>query len=121
MKNTTSVLTIAAVAVVTASTASAVGSGTGVELGFTEVGNDLNTLLGGAGGFLIIILSIIFGGVMLAIGRGWGGAITAFAVAMFLGYGVTALTSLSGVSASTDAIVMIDQQILPPSSPDMQH
>jgi len=81
--------------------AMAAGAGTGIESGFSTVGTDLNTLLGGAGGFIIVIISIALGVLMLAIGRGWGAAVSSFAVAMFLGYGVSALTGISGVSAST--------------------
>ena len=86
-------------------TAMAAGAGTGIESGFTDVGTDLNTLLGGAGGFIIVIISIAMAVLMLAIGRGWGSAVTAFAVAMFLGYGVTALQGISGVSATTDLLM----------------
>lgn len=84
--------------------AMAAGSGNGIEAGFTEIGNDLNTLLGGAGGFLIIVISIMLAAVMLAIGRGWGQAVIAFAVALFLGYGVSALKGISGVTATTDML-----------------
>ena len=98
--------------------AAATGPGTGIESGFAEIGNDLNVLLGGAGGFMIIVVSIIFAAVMLAIGRGWGAAITAFAVAMFLGYGVSALQGISGVTADVDmlagpAVIMDIQSVNP--------
>ena len=86
-------------------TAFAAGTGTGIETGFTDVGTDLETLLGGAGGFIIVVISIAMAVLMLAIGRGWGSAVTAFAVAMFLGYGVTALQGISGVSATTDLLM----------------
>ena len=84
--------------------AMAAGAGVGIESGFTDVGTDLNTLLSGAGGFIIVIISLALGALMIAIGRGWSAAIGAFAVAMFLGYGVPALTGISGVSASTDLL-----------------
>ncbi len=80
------------------------GPGTGIESGFAEIGNDLDTLLGGAGGFLIIVISVALAAVMLAVGRGWGQAVIAFAVALFMGYGVTALKGISGVTATTDLI-----------------
>lgn len=94
----------AAGAALAATAAQAAGDGTGIQAGFTEVGTDLNTLLGGAGGYIIMIVSIIFGGVMLAIGRGWGQAVTAFAVALVLGYGVSALQGISGVTGTTDLL-----------------
>jgi hypothetical protein len=83
----------------------AAGTGTGIESGFTEVGDDLQTLLGGAGGFLIVIISIGLAAVMLAIGRGFGQAVIAFAVALFLGYGVSALQGISGVTGTTDLLI----------------
>jgi hypothetical protein len=86
--------------------AMAAGSGTGIESGFTEIGNDLDMLLGGAGGFLIIVISVALAAVMLAIGRGWGQAVIAFAVALFMGYGVTALKGISGVTATADLIAV---------------
>lgn len=95
--------------------AMAAGSGTGIESGFTEVGNDLQTLLGGAGGFLIVIISIALAALFLAIGRGWGQAVIAFAVALFLGYGVTALQGISGVTATTDLLAV--ETLMEPASP----
>ena len=88
----------------TGGAALAAGAGTGIETGFSDIGTDLNTLLGGAGGFIIIIISIALGVLMLAIGRGWGAAVGSFAVAMFLGYGVSALTGIAGVTASTELL-----------------
>lgn len=82
----------------------AAGDGLGIQAGFTEIGDDLQTLMGGAGGFLIVIISIALAAIMLAIGRGWGQAVTAFAVALFLGYGVNALQGISGVSATADLL-----------------
>lgn len=91
-------------ALVAAGPALAAGDGLGIQSGFTEVGTDLQTLMGGAGGFLIVIISIALAAIMLAIGRGWGQAVTAFAVALFLGYGVNALQGISGVTGSVDLL-----------------
>lgn len=87
-----------------AGAAHAAGSGTGIEAGFTDVGTDLETLLSGAGGFLIVIISVAIAAVMLAVGRGWGQAVIAFAVALFLGYGVTAFTGIAGVTGTVDLL-----------------
>ena len=95
-------LTLAAF--VTAGPVLAAGDGLGIQQGFTEVGDDLQALMGGAGGFLIVIISIALAAIMLAIGRGWGQAVTAFAVALFLGYGVNALQGISGVTGSVDLL-----------------
>ena len=77
---------------------------TAIEAGFADVGTDLQTLLTGAGGFIIVIISVAVAAVMLAVGRGWGQAVVAFGVAIFLGYGVTALTGIAGVSASAEML-----------------
>ncbi len=106
MKKILKIGNVAAAALLsTAGAAMAAGSGTGIEAGFTDVGTDLNTLLNGAGGFIIIIVSIMLAALMLAIGRGWVYAATAFGCAMFLGYGVTAFQGIAGVTATTDILL----------------
>lgn len=97
-------LTAGAALLAMATGAFAAGDGTGIQAGFTEIGTDLNALLNGAGGYLIVIISIALAAIFLAVGRGWGQAIIAFAVALFLGYGVTALQGISGVTATTDLL-----------------
>lgn len=118
MKKLLRISCTAAVAIMSASAAMAAGSGTGIEAGFTDVGTDLNTLLGGAGGFIIIVVSIMLGALMLAIGRGWTYAATAFGCAMFLGYGVTAFQGIAGVTATTDILLQQHASVL--EAPD-QH
>lgn len=82
----------------------AAGTNAGVEAGFFALGTDLNTILNGAGGFVILIASVIIGGVGWAVAGRMAGVAAALGVAVFLGYGVTILTSLSGVTATTDMI-----------------
>lgn len=84
--------------------AMAAGTDTGVEAGFYALGQDLNTILAGAGGYVIMILSVIIGGVTLAVTGRWGQVAIAVGVAIFLGYGIQTLTSLGGVTASTDLL-----------------
>lgn len=116
IRKTLNVAAVAAGAVLTFATAAlAAGSGTGIESGFTEVGTDLDTLLNGAGGFLIVIVSVAVGAVMLAVGRGWGPAITAFAVSLFIGYGVSALTGIAGVTGGVD--LMASELVLDATPP----
>lgn len=98
----------AGLSVLSAGAAMAAGTGTGIETGFTEVGTDLNTLLNGAGGFIIIVVSIMLAALMLAIGRGWIYAATAFGCAMFLGYGVTAFQGIAGVTATTGVFLQAE-------------
>ncbi len=100
--------TTAGMLLLSAGAAMAAGSGTGIESGFTDVGTDLNTLLNGAGGFIIIVLSIMLAALMLALGRGWVYAATAFGCAMFLGYGVTAFQGIAGVTATTDVLLQAE-------------
>lgn len=89
------------------SAALAAGTGTGVEAGFFALGNDLQTILSGAGGFVILILSIIIGGVTLAVTGRWTMVMVAFGTAVFLGYGVTTLTSLGGVTATAEMLTVM--------------
>lgn len=105
--------TTVGILLLSAGAAMAAGDGTGIEAGFTEVGTDLNTLLGGAGGFIVVVLSIFLGVIMLATGRGWTMAATSVAAAFILGYGVTAVQGIAGVSATTDALLA--------SGPPAQH
>ena len=88
----------------TAGAASAAGTDTGVQQGFYQLGQDLQTILSGAGGFVIMIVSIIVGGVMLAVTQRAAPAIMALVVALFLGYGVQTVTNLGGVTASVSMV-----------------
>ncbi|MEX0304579.1 MAG: hypothetical protein AB3N24_19345 [Leisingera sp.] len=81
--------------------AMAAGSDTGVEAGFYAAGQDLQTIVEGAGGYLIMIVSIIIGGITLAVTGRWNQVAIAVGVALFLGYGLQTVTSLGGVTADT--------------------
>ncbi|QEP30483.1 hypothetical protein C6Y53_19670 (plasmid) [Pukyongiella litopenaei] len=87
------------------SAASAAGTNAGIEAGFYALGQDLDTLLAGAGGYVIMIISVIIAGIVLAFTGRWTYVGIAFGVAVFLGYGVTTLTSFGGVTASTDLLL----------------
>lgn len=89
---------------------------TAVEAGFADLGDDLETLLNGAGGFVILIISVIIAGVTVAFTGRWGTAAVAFGVAVFLGYGVDMLSGFAGVSASTD---MVELSVLQDDGPMM--
>lgn len=91
-----------------AGAASAAGADTGVQQGFYQLGQDLQTILTGAGGFVIMIVSVIVGGVMLAVTQQAAPAIMALVVALFLGYGVQTVTNLGGVTASVDTLSAAD-------------
>lgn len=79
-----------------------------INQGFYELGQDLQTLLNGSGGFLVIILSVLIGIITWALGRGPGMIFSAVGVTLILGYGVTALTGLSGVTALVDMLPMVE-------------
>ncbi|WP_226554724.1 hypothetical protein [Celeribacter naphthalenivorans] len=84
--------------------AMAAGADTGVEAGFSEITTTLTTLLTGAGGYLVLIISIIVAAVtLMATGR-WTYVITAVAVSLFLGYGLNIVSSVGGVTATTDMV-----------------
>ena len=82
----------------------AAGTNTGVEAGFSSIATDLETVLNGAGGYLILIISVIVGAVVLAATSRWTSVIMAVGVALVLGYGVSTISSLGGISASTDLL-----------------
>lgn len=102
---------LAAAAMLVTSAAHAAGDGTGIQAGLTEMGTDLNTLLTGAGGFVVIIISLGFAAVMVAMGRGFGAVAAAFGVALIFGYGVTAFQGISGVTATAEMLSLHVPQI----------
>jgi len=84
----------------------AAGTDTGVEAGLYQLGQDLGTILSGAGGYVILILSIIIGGITLMATGNWAKVAVSVGVAVFLGYGTQTLTSLGAVTAETDMLVV---------------
>lgn len=96
--------TATATAVALPMVALASGSSTGVEEGFSDITETMETLISGAGGYLILIISVIVAAVtLMATGR-WTYVITAVAVSLFLGYGINIVTSIGGVSAQISAL-----------------
>jgi predicted transporter len=82
----------------------AAGTTTGVEAGFSNITTTLTTLVNGAGGYLILIISIVVAAVtLMATGR-WTYVITAVAVSLFLGYGIDIVSSMGGVTATIDMV-----------------
>ncbi|NPD15027.1 hypothetical protein HOY34_07390 [Xinfangfangia sp. D13-10-4-6] len=95
---------VAVAATLLPAAAMAAGAGTGVEAGFAGITTTLTTLLSGAGGYLILIISIIVAAItLMATGR-WTFVITAVAVSLFLGYGVSIVSSIGGVTATIDML-----------------
>lgn len=90
----------------TSSVALAAGTNTGVEAGFFALGTDLNTILSGAGGFVLLLISVIIGGATWAFTGRASAAAGAVGVALFLGYGIQILSSLSGTTATIDMVQM---------------
>ena len=95
---------VSAALALTTTSAMAAGSDTGVEAGFFAIATDFSTILSGAGGYLVLIASVAVAAITLAFTGRWGPVFIAVGVAVFLGYGVTTLTSLGGVTASTDLL-----------------
>lgn len=107
MKKTALLFAAAASALVLgAEVASAATTGTGIQAGFGTLNTALDALVKGAGGYLILILSVIVGGVTLALTGRWTYVIVSLAVGLFLGYGVTIIKSVAGITATT---AMIEQ------------
>lgn len=79
-------------------------TGTGIAAGFGTLNTALDGLIKGAGGYLILILSVIVGGVTLALTGRWTLVIVSLAVGLFLGYGITIIKSVAGITATTDMI-----------------
>ena len=119
---TTKAVKRTAVALIMASigtSAMAAGTDTGVQAGFYALGQDLATIVAGAGGYVIMLLSVIIGGVTLAVTGRWGQVAIAVGVALFLGYGIQTLTSLGGVSAGLDLLELtaIEPSVVPTALP----
>jgi hypothetical protein len=96
-----------------AATAQAAGSDTGVEAGVFAMGTDMTTLYQGAGGNLILIISLIVGVVLFAVTSRWIAMITPVAAGLFLGYGQNIATSLGGVSADIAMVEIVAVEALP--------
>jgi len=109
MTKFTKILGAAAALSTVAGASFAAGTATGVEAGFFQLGQDLNTILNGAGGFVLLIASILIGGAAWVFtGRAMAAA-ASVGVALFLGYGVTILSSLSGTTATIDMVISADE------------
>ena len=98
----TSALAVAAAMIGTG--AMAAGSDSGIEAGLYSFGQDLNTVLSGAGGFVFLIFGVIIGIGTLVFTGSWRGMFAAAGGSAVLGYAMTTLTSFGGVSASTDLL-----------------
>lgn len=106
------VAAVAAAALMPAA-AFAAGAATGVEAGFGDITTTLTTLMNGAGGYLILIISIVVAAVtLMATGR-WTYVITAVAVSMFLGYGIDIVSSMGGVTATIDMVQDVATDAIP--------
>ena len=104
--NTFALLKFSAAAAVTLlpATAFAAGTNVGVEAGFSEIATNMTTILEGAGGYLIMILSVVIAGITLAFTGRWTFVAIAFGVALFLGYGVNTLAGIGGITGTIDLV-----------------
>ena len=82
----------------------AAGTATGGEAGGHSIHSDLSTILSGAGGYMVMIISVIIGGVALAITGRWTLVMSAAGLALVLGYGVQTISSLGGVTADVSML-----------------
>lgn len=79
-------------------------TGTGIQAGFGTLNTALDGLIKGAGGYLVLILSVIVGGVTLALTGRWTYVIVSLAVGLFFGYGVTIIKSVAGITVTTEIV-----------------
>ncbi len=109
---------LSGVLIVVADAALASTTGTGIAAGFGTLNAALDGLIKGAGGYLILILSVIVGGVTLALTGRWTLVIVSLAVGLFLGYGITIIKSVAGITATTEMISVLDTPAILPASFD---
>ena len=109
---------LSGVLIAVADAALASTTGTGIAAGFGTLNAALDGLIKGAGGYLILILSVIVGGVTLALTGRWTLVIVSLAVGLFLGYGITIIKSVAGITATTEMISVLDTPAILPAAFD---
>ncbi len=99
-------LTVVTAAVMAPSLASAAGAGaTGIDASFTTMLGDLNTMLGGNFGALMLLVSLIIGIGVYAVTSNWKWVISSVMIAFLIGYGVDIINGIGGVTATVDMLI----------------
>jgi len=98
-------LALAAAVVMAPSFAAAAGAGaTGIDASFTTMLGDLNTMLGGNFGALMLLVSLIIGIGVYAVTSNWKWVISSVMIAFLIGYGVDIINGIGGVTATVDML-----------------
>ncbi len=97
-------LAVVTAAVLAPSFASAAGAGTGIDASFTTMLGDLNTMLGGNFGALMLLVSLIIGIGVYAVTSNWKWVISSVMIAFLIGYGVEIINGIGGVTATVDML-----------------
>lgn len=98
-------LAVATAVVLAPSLASAAGTGaTGIDASFTTMLGDLNTMLGGNFGALMLLVSLIIGIGVYAVTSNWKWVISSVMIAFLIGYGVDIINGIGGVTATVDML-----------------
>ena len=103
---------IAATMLLVPSMASAAGGGaTGIDGSFVTMLGDLNGMLDGNFGALLLLVSLIIGVGVYAVTSNWKFVISAVMIAFLIGYGVDIINGIGGVTASVDMLMASTETI----------
>ena len=86
------------------SLAAAAGTGTGIDASFATMLGDLNTMLGGNFGALMLLVSLIIGVAVYALTSNWKWVISSVMIAFLIGYGIEIINGIGGVTATVDML-----------------
>jgi len=94
------------------SMASAAGGGaTGIDGSFVTMLGDLNGMLDGNFGALLLLVSLIIGVGVYAVTSNWKFVISAVMIAFLIGYGVDIINGIGGVTASVDMLMATTEAV----------
>ena len=93
------------IAVMAPSIASATTAGSsGIDGSFETMRNDLNTMLSGNFGSLMLLVSLIIGIAIYAFTSSMKWVISSVLIAFLIGYGIDIISGIGGVSATVDML-----------------
>ena len=84
----------------------AAGGATGIDASFSTMLGDLNTMLGGNFGALVLLVSLIIGVGVYAVTSNWKWVISSVMIAFLIGYGVDIINGIGGVTATVDMLTV---------------
>lgn len=97
---------LASAALLAPSTALAAGAGAGIDASFGTMLGDLDTMLGGNFGALVLLISLIIGVAVYAVTSNWKFVISSVMIAFLVGYGVDIINGIGGVTATVDMLTI---------------